>query len=600
MYTPLQMAMSLAARGYLVLPVMPNKKTPACPHGVRDATRTADKIFIYFKDNQTNIALAPGKESNLLVVDIDPRNGGLESLEELQSLDKDEVYCGIQTTAGGGYHYYFSYDEEFSRTSKPMPGIDLLSNGNYAIISPSVIDGKYYELDEEQWILKRDLTPMPPMWKKKFLAAKKGRRLGLESLVTSGPGVNIIPEGARNSSLISLAGHLRRVGVSTDGVRAALEAENQARCAIPLESREIASIVRSAENFIPKIDLMGESATEPVLTVVGEDVRKTYFGTDINVLIKNQPKLSWSVKGWIPADGVTMIYGDSGAGKSFVAIDIACNVAMGSPWVGNRTKKAPVFYMCGEGNHGFALRVEAWLKDKGLDQVENFYVSNGPIDLDDVKNTNRIIEAINECTKGPLGLLVVDTVNNHMSGDENSAKDTRSLLNIAKEVVKVVGGSLVFVHHSGKLNPESSRGSSAWRASLDAEIQVKKNVDGDVEVVCKKMKDGEVPSPIKGGISRVNLGRVDDEGDPVGAGIFRVIAESDKDKKEMFKSAWDFNGNELKGERPYVSKIVYDQYLLSTGEVKIELECSDIDATRNGWIASGAFAMKLNLLKPTN
>jgi hypothetical protein len=60
-----------------------------------------------------------------------------------------------------------------------------------------------------------------------------------------------IREGQRNATLCSLAGSMRRRGMSAEAIAAALHIENQARCEPPLGDEEIAGIAKSVGRYAP-------------------------------------------------------------------------------------------------------------------------------------------------------------------------------------------------------------------------------------------------------------------------------------------------------------------------------------------------------------
>jgi hypothetical protein len=60
-----------------------------------------------------------------------------------------------------------------------------------------------------------------------------------------------IPAGARNSTLASLAGTMRRRGFGEAAIRAALLAENAERCEPPLGDDEVAEIARKIARYAP-------------------------------------------------------------------------------------------------------------------------------------------------------------------------------------------------------------------------------------------------------------------------------------------------------------------------------------------------------------
>jgi len=106
-----------------------------------------------------NIAMATGRPSGVVVLDIDPRHGGDESLLGLPPLP-ETVEC---LTGGGGRHIYFAWPgfEVRCRPNAFGPGLDLKADGGYVLLPPSVHpSGRRYE-----WELSShpDDTPIAPM-----------------------------------------------------------------------------------------------------------------------------------------------------------------------------------------------------------------------------------------------------------------------------------------------------------------------------------------------------------------------------------------------------------------------------------------------------
>jgi hypothetical protein len=60
--------------------------------------------------NANNVGIVCGKSSNIVVVDIDTRENGVEQWHE--AIKKNAIPNTLSImTGGGGYHYYFQYDE---------------------------------------------------------------------------------------------------------------------------------------------------------------------------------------------------------------------------------------------------------------------------------------------------------------------------------------------------------------------------------------------------------------------------------------------------------------------------------------------------------
>ena len=160
-----QYALDYLKRGWSVIPVRPREKRPAI-RWLEYQSRLAseDEIKTWYQHRQdANVAIVTGAVSGLVVVDIDPRHGGEESLAELVRQhgplpDTIEVLTG-----GGGRHVYFRHPGGTLRNRVGfVPGIDLRGDGGCVVAPPSVHpSGKRYT-----WVKGHDprhakLAPMP-------------------------------------------------------------------------------------------------------------------------------------------------------------------------------------------------------------------------------------------------------------------------------------------------------------------------------------------------------------------------------------------------------------------------------------------------------
>ena len=143
----LQMALQYAELGWHVLPVRKDSKAPATRYGVKDATNDLDEIRRTFSQGEFNIGVAAGV-SGFSVLDIDPRNGGDETLKDLEREHGRLPKTFIVHTGGGGTHYYFRVPE--GRKLQNFKGIDGKNHGGYVVAPPSIHPdtGKAYEWDD--------------------------------------------------------------------------------------------------------------------------------------------------------------------------------------------------------------------------------------------------------------------------------------------------------------------------------------------------------------------------------------------------------------------------------------------------------------------
>jgi len=210
----------------------------------------------------------------------------------------------------------------------------------------------------------------------------------------------------------------------------------------------------------------------------------------------------WLVKSYLDSNSTSVLFGESGSMKSFVAIDLGLCAATNSDWHGNAVRKhGPVFYIAGEGFHGISRRVRAWVIEhqKTLDNVP-FYVSDRPAQFLDKGSALDVVSGVDELrvVHGNPVLVIIDTLNRNFGpGDENSTADmTRFNSAIDEHVRTRYGCAVLIVHHSGLSNADRARGAGALRAALDWEYRLKVNSDSTRTMQCTKSKDYEPPPDI--------------------------------------------------------------------------------------------------------
>jgi putative DNA primase/helicase len=89
----------------------------------------------------SNLAIVCGAKSNLVVVDVDPRNGGLETLEILCGTYGPMALTTLTCqSGGGGLHLYFRHPQRGEKVRNRiglLPGIDIKADGGRIVAPPS-------------------------------------------------------------------------------------------------------------------------------------------------------------------------------------------------------------------------------------------------------------------------------------------------------------------------------------------------------------------------------------------------------------------------------------------------------------------------------
>ena len=227
------------------------------------------------------------------------------------------------------------------------------------------------------------------------------------------------------------------------------------------------------------------------------------------------------IKGVLDQGAMTILYGESNAGKTFVAMDMAYHIAAGIDWAGKRTAKLPVLYVAAEGGQGARKRAAALASKHGV--CEDFYFLMHPVNLlradADLKPLIDTARDAAAAIGRSFGLVVIDTLSRAMAGgDENSSTDMGAMVKHLDVLRKALEAHVMAVHHSGKDRARGARGHSLLRAATDTEIEV---ADRVISVTKQRDLDGSFASGFD--LDVVTLG-VDAEGDPVTSCTVKLIS----------------------------------------------------------------------------
>lgn len=234
--------------------------------------------------------------------------------------------------------------------------------------------------------------------------------------------------------------------------------------------------------------------------------------------------MRWLVKHVLPAAGISVLYGASGTYKSFIALDAALHVAYGLDWLGQRTARGEVVYIAAEGGLGLFGRIKAWHAARHKDWREcPLRVLAGAIELR--SESGALVRVLDAAGVRPA-LVVVDTLSQTYSGDENDAAQMAAFFRVLVGALVVrYSCAVLVVHHTGHAATERPRGSSAIIANVDALFGCFRAEAGALATVeCQKQKDGALLPPVTFKLHVVPLG-LDADGDPVSSLSARHIAD---------------------------------------------------------------------------
>jgi hypothetical protein len=204
-----------------------------------------------------------------------------------------------------------------------------------------------------------------------------------------------------------------------------------------------------------------------------------------------EPRTTYIIDGYLPEKSLTMIYGPSGSGKSFLCLDMAFHVALGRDWQGHKVKQGMVVYLAAEGSSGLRKRIEAWLQHHNLTapEVEKIRLLHETANLTNPQEAELFLEALGTLEEPPI-LLFLDTVSWLMvGGDENSSRDAGRIMETTRLIRERYGTTSVLIHHTGH-DGRLPRGSSSWLGNIDARMKVvPMKPNGRFQFTMEKQKD---------------------------------------------------------------------------------------------------------------
>jgi hypothetical protein len=465
-------------------------KHPLGEHGASNPMLDAELVAAQWEDTpEANIGLVAGA-SRRVIVDLD----SLAAKDHLKDICDLDTHTAMMTApiakTGNGWHVHF---DDPSGSYAPSvgtgedSGIDIRGGVSYIVAPPS----RHKNGTTYKWIQGTDATSAPPVtaWLHDYLT---GRRKAPAPILEDD---HVETRGGRNNLLASLAGSMRRRGMSVTAIEAALLAENALKNKPPLPVAEVTAIARSigklqptdVPEYMPSVYL-GDLITERAETT---ERRYTFLN---ETQIENLPPVAYLVDKVLPLGGYGLIYGRRGSGKTFDALDLALSITTGRHYHGLATHAAgsTVAYIMSEGAAGLKKRINAWKQARLVTTIPGFHALPSSVPLNDPIALAELCLAIDQLPSAP-SLLVIDTLARSASGlDENSSQDMTKYIGIVDSLRERYGCAVIPIHHAG-WNAGHERGSTVIGDAADWIMKVSRDDQDVVHCATEKVKDDEQP-----------------------------------------------------------------------------------------------------------
>lgn len=553
-------AVYLAERGFKVFPIKPNGRTPAVEGWYNFASDDPIAIKRRWQTRYAGHNIGVIGHKNLLILDFDCKKGkkGMNSLDMLRMCGLPEDTFTVRTPSGG-IHAYLNVPNGTDITVSAdrvegYPGLDVRCNGGYVIAPGSIIaGGGGYQIENDA-----NPADADPWLLETLRSATKAKRTGETAVVDPDQEINItrainyltekapsaIEGEGGNETTYRVAAAVKDFGISESACFDLMgEHWNETgKAEPPWDADELAKVIDNAYSY-------GQSSP-------GKATAEADFGPPDDVQWAEQIEAQTKAKrrkGLKPQNirdaafeaqhaeedplvfdlldrgAMSVMYGTSNVGKSFVALDVAFAIATGRTWLGADTYKGSVLYVAAEGGRRFKRRLQAILKHQPTEGHIPFELIDEAIDLrSDDAHMKALIAICNDIKN--VELIVIDTLSRALSGgDENSSVDMGKLVSTLDIIRQKTGAHLMVVHHSGKDQARGARGHSLLRAATDTELEL----SDQKELWVRKQRDLEQPiDPFRFKLDSTVL-KQDGQGRDVKSAVVRWLAVDEFEPVEL-------------------------------------------------------------------
>lgn len=568
----------------------------------KDATTNEHDIRRWWRMFPNALPGIDCERSRLFVVDGDRHGGpdGLAELDTFQSVHGRFPVGPVTETAGGGLHLYFRQPAAGASLGNAEgalkgKGINVRGLGGWVVApgatrsdgrewaradgTPDLVDAfaadEIPEVPESIVSAIRPAVPpiMPASTETSSSATVEPRNLPASPNTSGGrsdererayieaaiqeevDGVASAGPGTRNDTLNCAAFNLATIPVLTDAEIAS--ALRPVALGIGLTSQEVEKTLRSAirggrknlrpwppyEAAPPPIIVGGRLAA--ALVPPTSQAPAASSATPSRLWWHGEPSpfdaREWLVRGMIPKGAVGLLSGQSGAGKSFVALDLAVSVIAGEPFAGRKVRaRGGVLFVAAEGAFEIPTRLAALanervrplgLADVNANALPFAMVDECPSLLRDGRANETAMGALIGAARAarermeadhhvPLSLVIIDTIAASAGfTDENDAAQAQAMFSALRQLATATEGVVLGVDHFGKAVETGTRGSSAKEAAADFVLAVlaDKELNGRTtnrRLAVRKLRGGEQGQEVPFDMRPVVVGH-DEEDEPV-------------------------------------------------------------------------------------
>ncbi len=193
----------------------------------------------------------------------------------------------------------------------------------------------------------------------------------------------------------------------------------------------------------------------------------------------------WTVNELVPRKSVTLLTGDGGVGKSLIALQLAASVAVGRPWLGQRTAHGNALYVSAEDDmdelhrritsicagHGVQMQTVTNMRLWSLAGQDAVMATAG---LDNIVQSTALFDLVRKQAEAVQPeIIVLDTLADLFAGNESDRSHVTQFINMLIGLALDFNCAVVLLAHpskSGQATGDGTSGSTAWHNKVRSRL----------------------------------------------------------------------------------------------------------------------------------
>jgi AAA domain len=246
------------------------------------------------------------------------------------------------------------------------------------------------------------------------------------------------------------------------------------------------------------------------------------------------------IDGWVPQEGITLMNGSRGSGKSTAAIDMAVHIAADRDWHGTPVDKGwTVLYIAAEDDKGLKARLQAshlhYFGEEKTPKLGRLHVFRGGFNILDPKEVMAFANEVCEHTRPDAKIVfIVDTWGRMTSRAESQSNeaDMQKAIHHLEALARAFDGPAIVLTHPPANNSNKVAGTKIIENMSHSIIQIGEAVHGTISMRVNRVKGAEGGNTKKWKIVSQEISGQDKHNKPRNAARFQYLADHDAIGKE--------------------------------------------------------------------